>query len=952
MEDSDEDSIATHTTASSVHSEDEGFTVEQILAEDVNAEGVPQYLVKWEGYPLDRCTWEDRHQFGSGESLAIWRARKRSAESGGERLFDVEEFYEAVEKAAEEKQERSKRREAKRRKRGEVSCLHTYSGGATNYHYHHQILSRSQSPIKPTSSKPAAVRKTAAASPVKKKGVAQKVTKVAQSTQPSAKAKIAGPVPNPPAKAAQSLPQSSGPVRKTAPSGSSLVGSNAPATKRKQRPRVNGDTPKEGPTFKNLATQNRFQSYSRNEPVPDMDSLVMMDLQTGKPILKEAARAPVTNSTGWTSAAAGAPREPAIPERRQSQPNVIRNSPSEAAAAGASKSAGPATLIPSVARTADQARPILKPEPPKRALQQPTKPKVTISQPTTANQAQEIHSAYGRRTFATERRCRSPTPPTPPSAALVQPQVPNLLPFGHPKRKVCKHWQTGSCFYTSEMCQYAHTYDALQGNKAFTCYFWRNGNKCRNTAEQCEFAHQETGSDAAGSARLYTCFYWHNGRACTKTAEECKFAHHETGVVAPPPKGYMQRPTTVAPPSDIDAIDDGPVVTAGPFTTQPHLAKDVRPADKKVAEPVEDNVASNWVVPSSPARHVEDSPAETSAQRIPADLDLARKAVGELDVHRLLSKNDQPIEYVYILMPPERKEEMHLLAKFFAGFNCKVYHSGNSQHWSFFCQSFKEKPSLIVIHPDETFAGTAPQFASFVWRAKGWIFSFGVHEHFDRERAYEARRVFPHGGVTFISDDVFAYYPEKATEVINDFLQKARLKPQGGELSKIGARPGIRDWLSGLAAQKMVEGGDDYTDDRYVNCWEAVCDLCPLEDYDPFAMERDQMVPKDDALLWSVAAEDLPSFEGLWERNEAEATDMMANFFAGTAVERMEEFQKYAFVYQRPDQTNLSDEFPASQLGPQAVLDQVDPCGWMKRYNHIEVMSPDMCLQKSRKRAA
>ena len=336
------------------------------------------------------------------------------------------------------------------------------------------------------------------------------------------------------------------------------------------------------------------------------------------------------------------------------------------------------------------------------------------------------------------------------------------------------------------------------------------------------------------------------------------------------------------------------------------------------------------------------------------DLKLARESISTLNATKFLSKNGKRIENVYLRMPSERDGERQLLTDFFKALKCEVFDSRTDQHWEFF-KTFN--PALLVVHPEEAFDGTLPGLAKYLQRSKGWMCSIGVHEdwdHFEQDRPrlkYEARRVFPHGGITFISDDIFEYYPEKATEIIKEFHESSKRKPPGSETSKIGARPGIRDWLARLAQRKMDEGGEDYGDGRYVDCWGAICDLCPLEDYDPYEMELGNMVPKDDALLWSIAEQDLPSFQGLWEKDQAKATDMMASLFAGTGVERMADFQRFCFVYQRPDQAAMSDEVPASQLAPQVVVDHVDPHGWMKKYNHIEVVTPDAWLNMTRERA-
>lgn len=121
-EDSDDDSIATTTTAESKHSWDAGFNVEQILAEVIDQDdGKDKYLVKWEGYLLGRSTWESRDQFDTGLPFVSWKETKRKAAAERTDLFDLETYYDAVKLMVEEKEEKVKRRAAKRRKRREVS---------------------------------------------------------------------------------------------------------------------------------------------------------------------------------------------------------------------------------------------------------------------------------------------------------------------------------------------------------------------------------------------------------------------------------------------------------------------------------------------------------------------------------------------------------------------------------------------------------------------------------------------------------------------------------------------------------------------------------------------------------------------------------------------------------------------------------------------------------------
>lgn len=54
---------------------DEVYDVERILAESVE-DGITKYLVKWQNYPDDQCTWEPVENFDTSETLAIWNKQK------------------------------------------------------------------------------------------------------------------------------------------------------------------------------------------------------------------------------------------------------------------------------------------------------------------------------------------------------------------------------------------------------------------------------------------------------------------------------------------------------------------------------------------------------------------------------------------------------------------------------------------------------------------------------------------------------------------------------------------------------------------------------------------------------------------------------------------------------------------------------------------------------------
>ena len=338
------------------------------------------------------------------------------------------------------------------------------------------------------------------------------------------------------------------------------------------------------------------------------------------------------------------------------------------------------------------------------------------------------------------------------------------------------------------------------------------------------------------------------------------------------------------------------------------------------------------------------------------DLEMAKHGIPKLDPARLfasVSSNEKKkidIRHVYLHMP-NRPEELELLRKYFKGLNRQVYTCKEDGAWSLFTENYAHS-SLVIVHPTELFNGTILGLYDLLVRhgASFSVFSIGVQYarciRESRKPAFEAQRLFPHGDFTFISDDVFVYYPEKATRLIEEFITVTAYKTKVGspQLGKIAARPGIKMWLLRLACSKMEEHAGDGAAIPYVQLYDAICRLCPLEDEDLAYPELH--TPKVSSYLWSVLASSLPSFEGRWESGDEEAaTDYMANFFAGEACGKAWKYRKFHFVYERPEHTSTE----TNSQGIEEEVVEKDPKGWGKLYSHIGVVRPDKLFKKQEK---
>ncbi|KAK5634985.1 hypothetical protein RRF57_010697 [Xylaria bambusicola] len=113
-DDDDEDNLSTTSTIIDNDSEKE-WDVDDILAERQHPDDpdISQYLVKWENFPLEDCTWEPVKHLGEG-LLEKWEGDKAEIATGNREAFDLAEY----EAACAARLERHVRRNAKRKRLG------------------------------------------------------------------------------------------------------------------------------------------------------------------------------------------------------------------------------------------------------------------------------------------------------------------------------------------------------------------------------------------------------------------------------------------------------------------------------------------------------------------------------------------------------------------------------------------------------------------------------------------------------------------------------------------------------------------------------------------------------------------------------------------------------------------------------------------------------------------
>ena len=127
-EGSDHDTISITSTVPSEPREE--YPLEGVLAERMNG-GIKEYLVQWEGYPEERCTWETESNFQDDGTLHQWQARKMRIARGLDKPYDVSALEARVEAWIAATEKRKARRRDKRRRLGlSISSKETSEGSS------------------------------------------------------------------------------------------------------------------------------------------------------------------------------------------------------------------------------------------------------------------------------------------------------------------------------------------------------------------------------------------------------------------------------------------------------------------------------------------------------------------------------------------------------------------------------------------------------------------------------------------------------------------------------------------------------------------------------------------------------------------------------------------------------------------------------------------------------
>lgn len=133
--------------------------------------------------------------------------------------------------------------------------------------------------------------------------------------------------------------------------------------------------------------------------------------------------------------------------------------------------------------------------------------------------------------------------------------------------------------------------------------------------------------------------------------------------------------------------------------------------------------------------------------------------------------------------PEEHMEELELITRWLLLHHVKLYSFRSDGAWDHFKRQITVgRTGTIIAHPNFEHWADIPDFGE-VLKGKVRVWSVGLQEElefdpqvstFEPEMRYDCIEIFPHGGIIYITDDVFLKEPQKALGIFELFFEKIK----------------------------------------------------------------------------------------------------------------------------------------------------------------------------------
>jgi chromo domain-containing protein 1 len=293
--------------------------------------------------------------------------------------------------------------------------------------------------------------------------------------------------------------------------------------------------------------------------------------------------------------------------------------------------------------------------------------------------------------------------------------------------------------------------------------------------------------------------------------------------------------------------------------------------------------------------------------------------------------------------PDDHAEELEVIVRWLLMHHVEVYTLHVDGAWDHFqCKISEGGSGVIMAHPTYKRFWTIPKFGQ-VLRSNVRVWSVGSQYAAECDQQlsatgvpvrYDCIEIFPHGGIIYITDDVFEKEPALAFMIIALFIQKVdQCGSVPGPLDlwkfvndrcllwRLAVRPELIqatwDWCEAHAAE--IDAGEPAAQAR-AHLYRLLTESHYIEQDCPGEWTKR---PDD---YWPIISERREVSEAYFkalQHGQEQANDLQVEQFAGTVIDLRRDYRHFSVVHTEPSKVD-----------------------WQSRWHNIdEVMTPEQCIE-------
>ncbi|KAH7112158.1 hypothetical protein B0J11DRAFT_542776 [Dendryphion nanum] len=530
----------------------------------------------------------------------------------------------------------------------------------------------------------------------------------------------------------------------------------------------------------------------------------------------------------------------------------------------------------------------------------------------------------------------------------------------------CNPWMTRGCNNTDDDCDFAHWNTGLMGvpggvplridpnRQPFHQHHQQPHRHVQQENQRPIFENTSVSAPSKLPPHMLECYFWKNGDNCRLSADECKYAHKITSKTARGPsvvaKKHKPRKgsnpgnyTSINPTKPHAAFPHGENTALGSDARHEHMVTDLDEMLGSMAQ--QDASEMSTSLPSTRQTQLSDPIMSTDQM-----LKMLEESCG-LDFLRMFSYNLETREgnslmdrrAFLVFHPVDHAEELDIITRWLLLHHVEVFGFWDDGAWNHFkTQTLRGSTGVILAHPEFFHWWQVPEFGK-VLRSNIRVFSVGFQyaNEMDLEAStqftkpkYACIEIFPHGGLIYITDDVFDRKPVEAAKIMELYCSKVhkchelggfadpwKYISDGPLLWRLATRPelmeSIMNWLQeheeDLHAnrpepQALANMYEMLTHYGYVEQDDGGPYVARPTDYFPIISEKRQMCPQ--------------YYEQL-ARGQKEANKEQVKLFGERLVYLNRDYRHFIVVHTEPSDVD-----------------------WQQKYQQLdEIMTPEQLIQ-------